>query len=124
MINRVAEFGIKWRLVHPAAKTKYITFGENKRKHTENKSRRQWNMNNKPIEEVQHYVHVGFKLCSYGSSYERSKDMSNKGFAIYGNLIGCGLHDHGLSPLTSSHVWHRTVLPSMFICLRIVGRAA
>jgi hypothetical protein len=39
--------------------------------------------------------------------------MANKGYSIYGSLLGCGLNENGLSPLISSHIWHRISLPSM-----------
>lgn len=113
MMNLAAEYGRKWRIVFSSTKTKCITFGEHRQKNSQHISQRQWYFNGNAIDEVQHYVHVGVKLCSYRSSYERIKDMAKKGYSIYGSLLGCGLNENGLSPLISSQIWHRISLPSM-----------
>ena len=121
MINLAAEYGHKWRLVFSPAKTKCVTFGETKVKNKKNVTLRQWHMNNITIDEVQHFVHVGVKMCSYMSTQERTKYMSKKGFSIYGKLLSCGVNNHGLSPMTSSHIWHRMSIPSMLYGCELWG---
>ena len=60
-------------------------------------------------------------MCSYMSTQERTKYMSKKGFSIYGKLLSCGVNNHGLSPMTSSHIWHRMSIPSMLYGCELWG---
>ena len=121
MIDLASNFAQKWRFNFSSAKTKCVTFGESKIQNSKNISIRKWYLNGAQIDEVQYSVHVGVHICSYNSTIERTKSMSRKGYAIYGKLIGCGLNKNGLSPLTSSHVWHRMALPSMLYSCELWG---
>ena len=122
MIDMAYEYGRKWRITFSATKTKCMTFGENRNANIRNINRRKWHMNDNLIDEVQHYVHVGVKLCSYGSTVERTKDATRKGYSIYGSLMGCGLNDNDLCPLTSAHIWQRVSLSSMLYGCELWGK--
>ena len=121
MIDLAVDYAKKWKFIFSPSKTKCVTFGESRKANTENIPHRQWYMNGSPIEEVQNFTHVGVRMCSYGSTSDRTKVMCRKGFAIYGTLLSCGLNSQGLSPLTSSHVWHRMACPSMLYSCELWG---
>ena len=90
MIDMAYDYGRKWRITFSETKTKCMTFGENRNANIRNINRRKWHMNDRLIDEVQHYVHVG--------------DATRKGYSIYGSLMGCGLNNTDLCSLTSAHM--------------------
>ena len=96
-----------------ANKSMCITFGETKQSNSINMSMRQWYIGTTPLEEVNHVIYLGTKLCSYNSNMERTKDRCNKGYALLGSLTAIGFNRYGLNPLTSATIWHKLCLPSI-----------
>ena len=112
MINLAFEYGRRWRFVFSSSKTKCITFGETKYQNRNNRSKRTWWLGNVIVQEIDHFVYLGTKLCAYGQTKERTKDMCNKGYACLGSLCSVGINKNGLSPRTCSSLWSRASIPA------------
>jgi len=70
-------------------------------------------MGNHVLEEVDHYDHLGVKLCAYDSSAERTNDACQKANRSLATLTACGTKANGLYPYVSSFLWNRLCIPAM-----------
>lgn len=113
MMANAWDYSRKWRFTFSLAKSKCMVFGESKRKHLVNLHRRTFRMGNHVLEEVDHYDHLGVKLCAYDSSAERTKDACQKANRSLATLTACGTKANGLYPYVSSFLWNRVCIPAM-----------
>lgn len=102
-------YGILWRIAFSQIKTKCAVFEKSKQQGIVYK----WCMDEKEIEQVDQFVHVGIRLSCSFKSKTRTHEMCNKGKSQIGAMSGVGVRGDGLNPLTSAHIWEKVTLPSI-----------
>ena len=121
MLNNVHHYGNRWRIRFSPSKSYCMTFGESKSSNTRNRLGRKWLLGNLSIQEVDHCLYLGNKICSYNCSMVRTQDMSKKGYKYLGMLNSIGFNADGMNPLTSAILWHRLCIPSMLFACEVWG---
>ena len=102
MIDNAFNYATRWRFTYSPNKSKCITFGESRARHTINKEKRRWYLGAVALEEVDHYTYLGIVMSSDGSSTRRTQVMARRGYSSFGILKSSGFHSDGLSPITCS----------------------
>jgi len=113
MMQNAMRYSLMWKLTFSSSKTKCMVFGESKRTNAVNKQKRQFNLGNTVIEEVDHYTHIGIELCSYLSSKQCITNMCNKGNRVLAGLTAIGVRTNNVIPPISLSVWRKIGLTSM-----------
>ena len=113
MMANACEYSRKWRFTFSLSKTKCMVFGESKRRHRINQLHRTFHLGDNAVEEVNHYDHLGIKLCAYDSPMERNKEACQKGNRSLSTLTACGAKTNGLYPYVSSFLWNTICIPAM-----------
>jgi exonuclease III len=107
------DYSRKWRFTFSPSKSKCMVFGESKRENSKNMHRRTFMLGEHPLQEVNHYSHLGVTLCSYDSSNQRTTEACAKGNRQLASLHSGGARPNGLYPYVCSFLWNRVCLPSM-----------
>ena len=121
MLNNLNEYGRKWRIKFSPNKTVCMTFGETKRQHQVNVSKRSMYLGDTKLTEVSHTMYLGNNISAVNNTSTRSKQMSNRAYSYLGNLLSTGFHSLGLSPTTNATLWRRLCIPSMLFGCEVWG---
>jgi hypothetical protein len=121
ILNNVCQYGRQWRIKFSPTKSMCITFGETKQNNNRNRSTRQWHLGDCALQEVDHAVYLGTKLCAFKCNKQLIQDRCKKGFSYLGSLTAIGFNHQGMNPVTSATLWHRLCIPSMLFACEVWG---
>ena len=112
MIQLCYQYACKWRFEYNHAKCAVVVFNETVKQHKE--SNRVWKLGNDSITEKDKYTHLGSNLDKY-MNIDNNVNMSISDISelrgTYFSLMNCGIHENGISLLTSYKMYKSLVLP-------------
>jgi hypothetical protein len=114
MLDICFEYSRKWRYSYNASKCAVVVFNEKDGSQKENRS---WSIGPDQIPEKDSYTHLGIHLEKTLGSDLILNDSNSKLRSTFFSIIGCGLTDQGINPITILRLYESIVLPrSLFGC--------
>ena len=109
MLNICFNNSCKWRIEYQPPKCTVVVYNESESDFR--RSNRVWKLGEAAIEEGTSYKHLGIHCDKFLSLDENVMSAATKLKSTLLSLSNCGLHENGLNPLTSEHVYKTIVLP-------------
>ena len=109
MIQLCYQYACKWRFEYNHAKCAVVVFNETVKQHKE--SNRVWKLGKDSITGKDKYTHLGSNLDKYMNIDDNVNMSISKLRGTYFSLMNCGIHENGISPLTSYKMYKSLVLP-------------
>ena len=98
-----------WRFLHAALKSAVVVLNEKRVKYLS--AERIWKLGDAIVPENDQYKHLGI-ICGKNLGLDEViVDACKKLKGTYLNIANSGLHDNGLNPITSLHIYNSVVLP-------------
>ncbi|MEW8150680.1 MAG: reverse transcriptase family protein [Candidatus Thiodiazotropha endolucinida] len=109
MIRICYNSSCKWRYEYQPPKCTVVVYNESESEF--HRSNRVWQIGDAYIEEDDCYKHLGIHCNKYLSLDENVKSAIIKLKSTLLSLGNCGVHEEGLNPITSKHIYKTIVLP-------------
>ncbi|KAI8495031.1 hypothetical protein Bbelb_270170 [Branchiostoma belcheri] len=113
MIDKMEDYGKRWRFKFAPEKSKCIVFGQNRGVSFTTQPEVGWRMGANNIAEVSHVTHVGVQHESKLQSANAIDSACKKGRGKVGAIAATGLEGRLLNPVTTKKLYNTLVLPSM-----------
>ncbi len=111
MMNICLRYSRQWRFKINPNKSTIIVFGETKNEHKKGQTQRNWTIGNQKLTESIEHTHVGITMNKFQNYKDRTKNACSKARKTLMSLIGCGIKENGLTPLTAIRLYQTIVLP-------------
>ena len=109
MLDICYKYSCKWRFEYNAKKCAIVVFNE--RPHLSKKTNRTWRLGPESVEEEDCYTHLGISLNKYLNIGQNIADARKRLTTSFFTLVGCGLAENGIHPLTMLNIYNSVVIP-------------